>query len=92
LVAVLLCFLLIGFLIFLYMLIVHPNGTLTVTYARQNTLFASGTVSTPVAQSIAAPTDSALTVRLRQLQDAHEAALISDDEFATKRAELLRGL
>lgn len=32
-VALLLCFILIGFLIFLYMIIVKPNGTLTVTYA-----------------------------------------------------------
>lgn len=33
--AFLLCFILIGFLIFLYMLIVKPAGTLTVTYAYQ---------------------------------------------------------
>jgi hypothetical protein len=35
LVALLLCFVLIGILIFIYMLIVHPSGTLTVTYAWQ---------------------------------------------------------
>lgn len=33
--ALLLCFIIIGFLIFIYMLIVKPAGTLTVTYARQ---------------------------------------------------------
>lgn len=33
LVALLLCFVVIGFLIFIYMLIVKPDGTLTVTYA-----------------------------------------------------------
>lgn len=32
LVAILLCFVIIGFLAFLYMLLVKPNGTLTVTY------------------------------------------------------------
>jgi hypothetical protein len=34
--AFLLCFILVGFLIFLYMLIVKPAGTLTVTYAAQS--------------------------------------------------------
>ncbi|CAJ0878907.1 hypothetical protein AMST5_03011 [freshwater sediment metagenome] len=34
-VALLLCFLLIGFLIFIYMIIVPPSGTLTVTYERR---------------------------------------------------------
>jgi hypothetical protein len=33
LVALLLCFILIGILVFIYMLIVKPDGTLTVTYA-----------------------------------------------------------
>ena len=32
LVAVLLCFILIGFIVFVYMLLVKPDGTLTVTY------------------------------------------------------------
>lgn len=31
-IALLLCFILIGFIVFVYMLIVKPNGTLTVTY------------------------------------------------------------
>lgn len=35
LVAIILCFVLIGFLIFIYMLIVKPAGTLTVTYERR---------------------------------------------------------
>lgn len=45
-VALLLCFILIGFLIFLYMLIVKPDGTLTVTYAYKTA--AVSTVSSPV--------------------------------------------
>lgn len=36
LVALLLCFVLIGFVIFLYMLFVKPSGTLTVTYEYQD--------------------------------------------------------
>lgn len=35
LVALLLCFLLVGILVFIYMLVVKPRGTLTVTYARR---------------------------------------------------------
>ena len=34
--AALLCFVLIGFIVFVYMLIVKPKGTLTVTYAYQD--------------------------------------------------------
>jgi hypothetical protein len=34
--AVLLCFILIGFIVFIYMLIVKPDGTLTVTYEYRN--------------------------------------------------------
>ena len=41
--AFLLCFILVGFLIFLYMLIVKPAGTLTVTYAFQAAAPAAGT-------------------------------------------------
>lgn len=33
-VALLLCLLLIGILVFIYMLVVKPDGTLTVTYSR----------------------------------------------------------
>ena len=34
-VALLLCLLLVGILVFIYMLVVKPNGTLTVTYSRR---------------------------------------------------------
>ncbi len=44
LIALLLCFVLIGFLIFVYMLIVKPAGTLTVTYALQEAKPAQVTV------------------------------------------------
>ena len=33
--ALLLCFIFIGFLVFIYMLVVKPEGTLTVTYQRR---------------------------------------------------------
>jgi hypothetical protein len=35
LIALLLCLVLIGFLVFIYLLVVHPSGTLTVTYVYQ---------------------------------------------------------
>lgn len=35
LVALLLCFVIVGIFVFIYMLIVKPDGTLTVTYSRQ---------------------------------------------------------
>jgi hypothetical protein len=46
----------------------------------------------PVAPASVAPTGPGVTDRLRQLQEAHDAGLISDDEFAAKRDELLQGL
>jgi hypothetical protein len=89
LIALLLCFVLIGFLVFVYMLVVRPAGTLTVTYGSQA---AAAPATTYVAQPETAPTSSELMDRLRQLQAAHQAGLISDDEFAAKRGEMLRGL
>jgi hypothetical protein len=38
------------------------------------------------------PTSPTLTNQLRQLQEAHDAGLLSDDEFSTKRSDLLQGL
>jgi hypothetical protein len=39
-----------------------------------------------------APVSPTLAERLRQLQEAHDAGLLSDDEFNAKRNELLQGL
>lgn len=50
------------------------------------------TPALPPAPSRLAPVDPTLTERLRQLEEAHESGLISDDEFAAKRRDLLQGL
>jgi hypothetical protein len=107
LVALLLCIVIIGILVFLYMLIVKPEGTLTVTYARMTSPPASRPSALSPSQTRAgrrpprgqraegrpvAPVSRTLTDRLRQLQQAHDAGLISDEEFTAKRKTLLEGL
>lgn len=82
-VALILCVLLIGILVFIYMIIVKPAGTLTVTY----TLEQPTARPEPAPQVSAPPT--ALTDRLQQLAAARDAGLISPQEHDTKRAELL---
>ncbi len=92
LVALILCVLLIGILIFVYMLIVKPPGSLSVTYRLEQ-------VAQPVeGQRAVQPVTSAapgqgyvpgLADRLAQLASARDAGLISLQEHDTKRAELL---
>ena len=71
---------LIGGLVFLYMLIVKPDGTLTVTYE-----LASRSTSAPAA------TRSQLSVldRLARLDILHDSGVVTDQQYATKRAQLL---
>ena len=85
--ALVLSIFLIGILIFVYLLIVKPDGTLTVTYARRD-------VSPQLAPgSGATSTDnlppSALASRLEELDAAHRSGLLTDEEYASKRAEVL---
>ena len=81
--AILLMFVLVGFLVFLYLLIVKPEGTLTVTYVRQ----------AEEAPAPAPPDDTAvspsLARRLAELDEAMSAGLISAEERASKRAAIL---
>ena len=61
------------------MLIVKPDGTLTVTYIK----------SVPaVVASESAPAPSTLSKRLTQLDAAREAGLISSEEHAEKRSQI----
>lgn len=78
--ALLLCLVLIGGLVFLYMLIVKPDGTLTVTYE-----LASRSTSAPAA------TRNQLSVldRLARLDILHDSGVVTDQQYATKRAQLL---
>jgi len=83
LVALLLCFVLIGGLVFLYMLIVKPNGTLTVTYE-----LTSPSSSAPAAT----PNQLAVLDRLARLDTLHDLGVVTDQQYATKRAKLLDDL
>jgi hypothetical protein len=83
----LLCIVLIGILVFIYMLIVKPEGTLTVTYART----ADGADKTP---PVEAPVAGPLTLsdRLAQLDEALSGGLVTPEEYEAKRAEVLKNL
>jgi Flp pilus assembly protein TadB len=70
----------IGVLILLYMLIVKPEGTLTVTY--------TPTVRPPPAP-VEQAADSSLTGRLAQLDAARDAGLISAEEHAAQRRRII---
>jgi hypothetical protein len=72
-------------LVFIYMLIVKPAGTLTVTYAKT-----AGPTSVPTET----PTPMVLTLsdRLAQLDAARSGGLISAEEYEAKRAEVLKNL
>ena len=81
--AIFLMFVLVGFLVFLYLLVVKPEGTLTVTYVRQ----------VEVEPAPVPPDDTALSPslarRLAELDEATNAGLISAEERAAKRAAIL---
>lgn len=95
------CILLIGILVFLYMLIVKPEGTLTVTYAFRG--FGTKTAATavadvqapepaPVGESVvmpAAPVAKTLSERLFELSAAHGAGLLTDEEYERKREAII---
>jgi hypothetical protein len=83
LVALLLCIILVGILIFIFMLIVKPAGTLTVTYAYQP-------APTPFAPPPPPLPTGDLASRLRELDEALNAGLITPEQHAAKRAEMLQ--
>lgn len=85
-VALLLFLILIGIFVIFYMLVVKPAGTLTVTYTRQAPSASPQQPSMP-AQSPAAAVGVA--DRLSQLDQAKSAGLISDEEYAARRAKIL---
>lgn len=93
LVALLLCLLLVGILIFIYMLIVKPDGTLTVTYALNQD--APGTAPSPtVAAPDSTPPQSGpeprtLAERLAQLDEARDAGFVTQEEYAERRGRIL---
>ena len=72
--ALLLCLLLIGILVFIYMIIVKPAGTLTVTYG----------IDKPAAD----PKPDALHA-LQELGKLRDSGVITTEEFEAKKADLL---
>jgi uncharacterized membrane protein len=93
LVALLLCIVLVGFLVFIYMLLVKPVGTLTVTYERTAPTVASRDAPRPVVKR--APKREAETpvsdpeARLAKLERLRATGAITDDEFAARRNKIL---
>jgi Short C-terminal domain len=87
LVALLVCVVLIGILVFIFMLLVKPDGTLTVIYAKTG---ASATEPPPVE----APARGPLTLsdRLAQLDEARASGLVTLEEYEAKRAEVMKSL
>jgi len=67
----------IGVVIFLFLVVVRPVGTLTATF---------------VLRGSGIPAGSTLPARLVQLDDARRAGLITDAELAAKREAMLRDL
>jgi len=88
--AILLAVVLVGVLIFLYLLIHTPDGTLTVTFAKQDAVTPVATASTPApAIDAALSTEPGLPGRLGQLDKARQLGLISDEEHAARRTKIL---
>jgi hypothetical protein len=87
LVALALCIVLVGILVFVYMLVVKPEGTLTVTYGK------SGTAVQDAAHVEATPSGRlTLADRLAQLDSARSRGLVTPAEYDQTRTGLLRNL
>jgi hypothetical protein len=87
LVALLLCIVILGILIFIYLLIVKPVGTLTVTYAK----VAGPASEKPLPE---APLSGPMTLsdRLAHLEEARSRGLVTPEEHEAKRADILKNL
>lgn len=85
LVALALCVVLIGILVFIYMLIVKPDGALTVTYQR------SASTSSVTAHAPAPPqgTTSTQLKQLERLAELRDRGVLTPEEFESKKQKLL---
>lgn len=84
LIALLLCILLIGILIFIYMLVVKPAGTLVVTYEYRPPQPARAPIAPPPREP--APDPAAVLASLASMRDQ---GLIAAEEYEAKKADLL---
>lgn len=85
LVALLLCIILVGILVFIYMLLVKPEGTLTVTYERVRQVPLPATANT----ASATPAPASIPDQIRALGELRDHGLLTSDEFEAKKRELL---
>jgi len=78
-IAIILCIVLVGILIFLYMLIVKPDGALTVTYelaeAEQKTNSEHNGIL--------------VSDEIKKLSELHNSGILTDDEFTAQKQKLL---
>jgi uncharacterized membrane protein len=74
--ALLLCFVLLGFLVFIYMLIVKPDGSLTVTFQRKE-------------KNKSKETNSSLADEIKKLSELHQAGILTLEEFQAQKQKLL---
>ena len=79
-----LLFLVPGFLLLVYMLLVKPTGTLAVTYELRAAVSGPGPAPAPATAGVMA--------LLGQLGALHAGGVLTDTEFETKKAELLARL
>jgi uncharacterized membrane protein len=95
--ALVLCIFLIGILVFIYMLIVKPDGTLTVT----DTLRDHDQLAQPAAQEVPSASELpgvqatsplSLAARLAQLDEARAAGLITEDEYQKRRSVVIESV
>jgi hypothetical protein len=84
--ALLLCLLLVGILILIYMLLMMPAGTLTVTYTRNDAVVAPP--ATPAA-AFASLVHGSFRERLARLNELRGSGVVTDEEYAAMRAKLL---
>jgi uncharacterized membrane protein len=86
LIALVLLVVLVGLLILMYMLLVKPAGTLTVTYALDGAVVAPS----PTLAALLAPSGhGSFREGMAQLNELHAAGVISDEEYVAMRARLL---
>lgn len=80
--ALLLCLILIGIVVFIYMLIVKPDGTLSVTYELKQPHEIKA-----IEQYTAAPLDVA--DQIKKLAELRDQGLLNQEEFDAQKAKLL---
>jgi len=87
LVALVLCFVLVGILVFIYMLLVKPVGTLTVTYER--TASKGAALPASAQPKGIANAGSNVEARLATLERLRSKGAMSAEEYAARRNKIL---